>query len=60
MAVNTLVQQLGLSCLGGADVFMRDVLHLSGKGAAVFAHEISGTVDSGLGSIKIFWWANLV
>ena len=30
---------------------MRDGLHLSGKGAAVFAEELSAAVDSGMGSI---------
>ena len=29
-----------------------DGLHLSGKGAAVFADELSAAVDSGMGSIK--------
>ena len=41
MAINTLVQQLyreeevvfvGMFCWGGADIYMRDGLHLSGKG----------------------------
>ena len=31
---------------------MRDGLHLSGKGAAVFADELSEVVGSGMGSIK--------
>ena len=31
---------------------MRDGLHLSGKGAAVFADELSAAVYSGMGSIK--------
>ena len=31
---------------------MRDGLHLSGKGAAVFADELSEAVKSGMGSIK--------
>ena len=30
---------------------MRDVLHLSGKGAAVFADKLSEAVKSGMGSI---------
>ena len=30
---------------------MKDGLHLSGKGAAVFVDEISAAVDSGMGSI---------
>ena len=29
-------------------MFMRDGLHLSGKGAVVFADELSATVDSGI------------
>ena len=35
-------------------MFMTDGLHLSGKGAAVFGNELSGTVVSGTGSIKKF------
>ena len=31
---------------------MRDGLHLSGKGAAVFVDELSAAVDSGMGRIK--------
>ena len=31
---------------------MRDGLHLSGKGAPVFADEFSAAVDSDMGSIK--------
>ena len=41
-------------------MYMRDGLHLSGKGAAVFADELSAAVDSGMGSIKIFLVANIV
>ena len=63
MAINTLVQQLcreeevGFVDLWGcfvgrADVYMRDGLHLSGKGAAVFAHELSAAVESSMGSIQ--------
>ena len=53
MAINTFVQQLcreeevGFVDLwgcfvggGGADMYMRDGLHLSGKGAAVFTDEL--------------------
>ena len=36
---------------GKADMYMRDGLHLSGKGAAVFADELSAAADSGMGSI---------
>ena len=32
-------------------MYMRDGLHLTGKGAAVFADELSAAVDSGMGSI---------
>ena len=39
---------------------MRDGLHLSRKGAAVFADEFSVAVDSGMGSIKIFLVVNIV
>ena len=35
-----------------ADMDTRDGLHLSGKGAAVFADEFSAAVDSGMGSIR--------
>ena len=63
MAIDTLVQQLcreeevGFVDLWGffvgrADMFMRDGLHLSGKGAAVFAYELLRTVNCGMGSIK--------
>ena len=31
---------------------MRDGLHLSGKGAAMFADELTAAVDSGMGSIQ--------
>ena len=37
--------------VGRADMYMRYGLHLSGKGVAVFADELSATVDSGMGSI---------
>ena len=33
-------------------MFMRDGLHLSGKGAAVFTGELSAAVDSDMGSPK--------
>ena len=38
--------------VGRADMYMRDRLHLSGYGAALFADELSAAVDSGMGSIK--------
>ena len=34
------------------EMYVRDGLHLSGKGAAVFAEELSGAVDSGLGKVS--------
>ena len=34
------------------DMYVRDGLHLSGKGAAVFAEGLSGAVTSGLGNIR--------
>ena len=33
-------------------MFMRDGLHLSGKGAAVFADELPAAVESGMESIQ--------
>ena len=59
LAINMLVQKLyreeevGFVDLWGsfvwrADMFMKDGLHLSGKGAAVFADELSAAVDSGM------------
>ena len=33
-------------------MFVRDGLHLSGNGAAVFTDELLGTVDTGMGSMK--------
>ena len=42
-----------LGCFAGrADIYMKDGLHLSGKGAAVFVDELSAAFDSGMGSIK--------
>ena len=42
------------------DMYMRDGLHLGGKGPAVFADELSAAVDSGMGSIHIFLVANII
>ena len=39
------------SFVGRAYRYMKDGLHLSGKGAAVFADELSAAADSGMGSI---------
>ena len=33
-------------------MYMKDGLHLSGKGAAVFADGLSAAVDSGMGSVS--------
>ena len=33
-------------------MYMKDGLHLSGKGAGVFADGLAATVDSGMGNIK--------
>ena len=62
MAINMLVQKLcreeevGFvdlwgSFIGRADMYMKDGLHLSGKGAAVFADKLSAAVDSDLGTM---------
>ena len=62
MAINMLVQKLcreeevGFVDLWGrfvgrADMYMKDGLHLSGKGAAVFADKLSEAVDSDLGTM---------
>ena len=62
MAINMLVEKLcreeevGFVDLWGrfvgrADMYMKDGLHLSGKGAAVFADGLTAAVDSGIGSI---------
>ena len=62
MAINMLVQKLcreeevGFvdlwgSLVGRADMYMKDGLHLSGKGAAVFADELLAAVDSDMGTM---------
>ena len=62
MAINIVVEKLcreevaGFvdlwgSFVGRADMYMKDGLHLSGKGAAVFADGLTAAVDSGMGSI---------
>ena len=62
MAITMLVQKLcreeevGVvdfwgSFVGGSDMYMKDGLHLSGKGAAVFADKLSAAVDSDLGTM---------
>ena len=40
------------SFVGRADMYMKDGLDLSGKGAAVFAEGLSAAVDSGMGSLS--------
>ena len=63
MAINGMVKQLckeeGVgyvdlwdSFVGKEEMYVRDGLHLSGKGAAVFAEELSGAVASGLGKVR--------
>ena len=37
--------------VGRADMYMKEGLHLSGKGAAVFADGLAAAVDNGMGSI---------
>ena len=37
--------------VGRADMYMNDGLHLSGKGAAVFADKLSAAVDSDMGTM---------
>ena len=39
------------SFVGRADMYMKDGLHISGKGAAVFADGLTAVVDNGMGSI---------
>ena len=63
MAVNGMVERfckeedvgymdLWDSFVGNEDMYVRDGLHLSGKGAAVFAEGLSGAVASGLGKVR--------
>ena len=63
MAVNGMVKRLCKeeevryvdlwdSFVGKEDMYGRDGLHLSGKGAAVFAEGLSGAVASGLGKVR--------
>ena len=62
MAVNGMVKRLCKkeevgyvdlwdSFVGKEDMYVRDGLHVSGKGAAVFAEGLSGAVASGLGKV---------
>ena len=63
MAVNGMVKRLCKeeevgyvdlwdSFVGKEEMYVRDGLHLSGKGAAVFAEGLSGAVASGLGKVQ--------
>ena len=63
MAVNGMVQRLCKeeevgyvdlwdSFVGKEEMYVRDGLHLSGNGAAVFAEGLSGAVASGLGKVS--------
>ena len=47
-------EEVGLwdSFVGREEMYVRDGLHLSGKGASVFAEELSGAVASGLGRVR--------
>ena len=60
MAINALVEQMceeeGVGFLdlwgyvvGKEDMYMRDCLHISGKGAAVFSENLLHSMDSGTG-----------
>ena len=55
MAINMLVEKLcreeEVGFVGRADIYMKDGLHLCGKGAAVFAGGITSAVDSGMCTI---------
>ena len=42
----------GTALWGNEDMYMRDGLHLSGNGTAVFAEGLSGAVASGLGKVR--------
>ena len=67
MAVNGMVKRLCKeeevgyvdlwdSFVGKEDMYVRYGLHLSGKGAAVFAEGLSGAVASGLGKVRYLNW----
>ena len=73
MAVNGMVERLCKeedvgymdlwdSFVGNEDMYVRDGLHLSGKGAAVFAEGLSGAVASGLGKVRYlnYWGRGFV
>ena len=63
MAINGMVKRLCMeedvgyvdlwdSLVGKEEMYARDGLYLSGKGAAVFAEGLSGAVASGLGKVR--------
>ena len=63
MAVNGMVKRLWKeeevgyvdlwgSFVGKEDMYVRDGLHLSGKGATVFVEGLSGAAASGLGKVR--------
>ena len=61
MAVNEMVKRLCKevgyvdlwdSFMGNEEMYVSDGLHLSGKGAAVFAEGLSGAVASGSGKVR--------
>ena len=70
VAINMLVQKLfreekvGFvdlwgNCVGRADMYMKDGLHISGNWAAVFADGLTAAVDSGMGSITNIFGSKL-
>ena len=42
--------------MGNEELYFRDGLHLSGKGAAVLTEGLSGAVASGLGKVRYLNW----
>ena len=63
MAVNGMVKRLCKeevvgyvdlwdSCVGKEEMYVRDGLHVSGKGASVFAEGLPGAVANGLGKVR--------
>ena len=43
------------SFVGKEEMYARDGLHLSGRGASVFAEGLSGAVTSGLGKVRYLY-----
>ena len=59
MAINGMMKRLYVgyvdlwdSFVGKEEMYARDGLHLSGKGATAFAEGLSGAVASGLGKVR--------